>query len=66
MSEHAFTARFLMHVDTPNGVVDWLRRSFTCEVCSARPNEDCIRQLGEVQVSLPNSGIAACHFKRGQ
>ena len=59
-------ALFLIHVDTPQGVLDWLRRAFHCEVCGAIPGQDCIRQLGEVQVSSPHSAIAACHLKRGQ
>jgi hypothetical protein len=59
-------ALFLIHVDTPKGVLDWLRRAFTCKVCGAIPMQDCIRQLGEVQASLPDSGVAACHFQRGQ
>jgi len=65
-SELMFTARFLIYVDTPNGVVDWLRRAFTCKVCGAAPGQDCIRQLGEVQASLPHSAIAACHLTRGE
>ena len=60
------TGTFLIYLDTPHSIVDWLRRAFTCKVCGAAPGQDCVRQLGEVQVSLPDSATAACHFKRGQ